>query len=192
MPIRAEHVKALEQSALLQFENETGVHSKGFSPRLGRRMRRAEQIPRRCVDYFAKVSGARAENAHKALKDPYFFVRTPITFSADEYSPGLLCATNEIFLRKAEEVGKASVKNVIHDGIVEDRQYGFNEVRQGASPVALKFGHGCTDDPPRSCISRALKDSRTRVERLERKPVTWLNHVVAGNERHKSEQGLPA
>ena len=50
--------------------------------------------------------------------------------------------------------------------------------------LMFAFGHGCTDDPLYPWISRTLKDERivgpaARVERLEKKSITWLEHVLA-------------
>jgi hypothetical protein len=46
------------------------------------------------------------------------------------------------------------------------------------------FGHGCTHDPLYPWIARTLKDERikdpaARAERLEKKAITWLDHVLA-------------
>jgi len=52
----------------------------------------------------------------------------------------------------------------------------------------FSFGHGCTDDPLYPWISRTLHDERivnseARAARLEKKAVTWLEHVNARNEK---------
>ena len=49
--------------------------------------------------------------------------------------------------------------------------------------LMIAFGHGCTEDPLYPWIARTLKDERItdateRAERLERKAVTWLKHVL--------------
>ena len=45
------------------------------------------------------------------------------------------------------------------------------------------FGHGCVDDPLYPWIGNTLSDEKiaepsVRAERLERKALTWLNHVL--------------
>ena len=50
--------------------------------------------------------------------------------------------------------------------------------------LMFAFGHGCTDDPLYPWISRTLKNERivdpaARAGRLEKKAVTWLEHVLA-------------
>ena len=54
--------------------------------------------------------------------------------------------------------------------------------------LKFAFGHACTNDPLYPWILRTLKDQRivtpaARASRLERKAITWLEHVVARNER---------
>jgi hypothetical protein len=47
------------------------------------------------------------------------------------------------------------------------------------------FGRGCGDDLLYPCIARTLHDPciadpAVRADRLERKALTWLSHVLAG------------
>jgi hypothetical protein len=76
------------------------------------------------------------------------------------------------------------------EALAEAEVYGFTTVRQQVLIVTLKFafGHGCTDDPLYPWISRTLQDRKikspqARAARLEKKAVTWLEHVIADNER---------
>ena len=46
------------------------------------------------------------------------------------------------------------------------------------------FGHGCADDPLYPWIERTLNDQAiidapARAKRLEKKAITWLEHVLA-------------
>ena len=50
--------------------------------------------------------------------------------------------------------------------------------------LMFSFGHGCLDDPLYPWMSQTLSDERitdvsARAERLERKSITWLDHVLA-------------
>jgi hypothetical protein len=155
----------------------------------GDQMQRAQQIHEKYLDYLEKVSGAGAANVRKALGDLLIFARGPITFSSD-FVAGMLEEMNRIFPQKAAYVGEAGLKTIIDEAITEARQYRFETARQSALLVVLKFafGHGCTGDPLYPWIERTLKDERiaapaARAERLEKKAVTWLEHVVAGNEQ---------
>jgi hypothetical protein len=155
----------------------------------GDQMQRAHQIHELCLDSLGKVAGPRAANVHKALSDLLIYARMPITFSNDLIAD-MLAAMHRIFPQKAAYVGEAALKALIHEGIEEARRYGFDTARQRALIVVLKFafGHGCTDDPLYPWIVRTLQDDRivdpaSRAARLERKAITWLEHVVARNER---------
>jgi hypothetical protein len=156
----------------------------------GDQMDRAEQIHLGFLDYLQKVSGPGAENVHKALKDLSDFVPLPITFSADGFEAGMLETMSRIFPQKAAYVGEAGLKGLIGEGLTEARKYGFNAVRPAVLLVVLKFGfgHGCTNDPLYPWISATLKDEKivdaaARAQRLEKKAVTWLHHVVDRNEQ---------
>lgn len=152
-------------------------------------MERAEQIHQGFLDYLEKVSGPRAENVHKALKDTLAFARAPITFSND-FASDMIREMKRIFPQKADYVGEPGMRALIDEGINEAREYRFPSTRQTMLLVILKyaFGHGCTNDPLYPWISRTLKDEKivdpaARGARLEKKSLTWLEHVVARNEQ---------
>ena len=74
---------------------------------------------------------------------------------------------------------------LIREGAAEARKHGF-PVRGEALMVTLMFafGHGCMGDPLYPWIGRTLKDEKivdpaARAERLEKKALTWLDHVLA-------------
>lgn len=153
-------------------------------------MHRAQQIHEGYMDYLERVAGPGAANVHKALRDVLTFARTPLTISPDNLVAGLLREMNRIFPQKAAYVGETNLKLLIDEGLAEARSYGFSDVRAQTLVVVLMFafGHACTDDPLYPWISRTLKDEKivdpaARAARLEKKAVTWLEHVVARNER---------
>ena len=153
-------------------------------------MDRAEQIHKGFIDYLEKVSGPEASNVHKALRELLTFTRTPLTISRDDVVGGLLREMNRIFPQRVKYVGEAALTTLIRQGQAEARSYGFTTVREEVLIVVLKFafGHGCTDDPLYPWISRTLKDERladpaAKSARLEKRAITWLEHVVARNER---------
>jgi hypothetical protein len=155
----------------------------------GDQMQRAQQIHELCLDNLGAVSGPGAANVRKALSDLLTYARMPITFSND-FVADMLQEMNRVFSQKAAYVGEAGLRALIDEGIAEARQYRFETARQRALLVVLKFsfGHGCTDDPLYPWIARTLRDERivdptARAARLEKKAVTWLEHVVARNEQ---------
>lgn len=155
----------------------------------GDQMQRAEQIHEGFLDYLEKVSGPGAVNVRKALNDLLNFAQMELAFP-DGFVPGMLSEMRRVFPQKADWVGEAGLKALIDEGIAEARQYRFNTVRQVALLVVLRFafGHGCTDDPLYPWIARTLKDERitepaARAARLEKKAITWLEHVVERNAR---------
>lgn len=152
-------------------------------------MRRAQQIHEGHLDYLERVSGPGAVNVKKALSDLLIFVRTPITFTTSVQT-NMLELMNRIFPQKVAFVGEAGLQELIQEGVAEAQRYHFESIREQALLVVLKFafGHGCTDDPLYPWIVRTLRDDRitdpaARAARLERKAITWLEHVVARNEQ---------
>ena len=151
-------------------------------------MDRAEQIHEGFLDYLERVSGPGAANVRKALRDFLTFARESVTFSAKDFVAGVLQEMTRTFPQKAAYVGEEGLTALIHEGVAEAQKYGFVTVRAQAMVAVLMFafGHGCTYDPLYPWISRTLRDPRiidstARAGRLEKKAVTWLEHVVARN-----------
>jgi hypothetical protein len=156
----------------------------------GDQMDRAEQIHEGYLDYLEKVSGPGAVNVRNALKDLSIFARTPVRFSSNDFVAGMLQEMNNCFPLKTAYVGEEGLTALIHEGRAEARKYGFPTIRGEVLIVILMFafGHGCTNDPLYPWISRTLSDERiigpvARAARLEKKALTWLEHVLAENEK---------
>ena len=152
----------------------------------GDQMQRAEQIHEGVLDYLEKVSGPSNVNVHKALEALSVFARKPITFSSNGFVAGLLQEMTHAFPQKAAYIGEEGLTALIHEGRAEARKYQFSTIRGEALVVVLMFafGYGCTDDPLYPWIARTLRDEKiidpaARAERLERKALTWLDHVLA-------------
>lgn len=160
----------------------------------GDQMLRAEQIYDGILDYQEKVSGPNATNTRKALEALSIFARMPITFSSTNFLSDVLQEMTNAFPKKVAYVGEEALMALIYEGQAEARRYHFPTVR-GEALVAIlmfAFGHGCTDDPLYPWIARTLKDERivdpaTRAERLEKRALTWLDHVLALS--HEGPQG---
>jgi hypothetical protein len=97
---------------------------------------------------------------------------------------------NRFFPEKVAYSGRAGLNALIQEAIAEAQRYGFTTMRSQVLIVSLKFafGNGCTNDPLYPWISRTLQDPRivspeARAARLEKKAVTWLEHVLADNEQ---------
>lgn len=151
-------------------------------------MDRAEQIHLESLDYYEKVSGPNAVNAHKALRKLKTFTENPVTFSSHTFVPDIIREIVRIYPQKAAYVGKEGLTTLIQKGCDLARKFDFSTPRSEALVVVLMFafGHGCTEDPLYPWISRILGDERiinppARAERLEKKAVTWLDAVLAGS-----------
>ena len=150
-------------------------------------MLRAERLYEGILDYQKKVSGVNAENVRKALTALSIFAKKTVTFSPNNFVAEMLQEMSHAFPQKAAYIGEENLTTLIHEGSAEARKYGFPSVRGETLMVVLMFafGYGCSDDPLYPWISRTLKDERIvdpegRAKRLEKKSITWLEHVLAG------------
>ena len=155
----------------------------------GDQMDRAERIHQSVLDYEEAVYGPGAVNVRKALETLLLKARSQITFSEADFVSGVLQGLKQVFPQKAAYIGDDALTELIGEARAEAQKYGFPTFRDEVLMVGLKFGfgHGCTNDPLYPWISRTLRDERivdatARAARLEKKAVTWLEHVVARNE----------
>jgi hypothetical protein len=149
-------------------------------------MERAEQMHLVSLEYLEQVAGPGNANVRKALAQLLTFARSPLRFSGP-FEEAMLDVLIGIFPQKAAYVGEARLRALIAEAIKHGREQRFSTARHGALLVALMFafGHACTDDPLYPWIARTLNDDRiadpaARAARLEKKAITWLEHVVGG------------
>lgn len=155
-------------------------------------MWRAQRIYNGYLDYLDRASGPGAANVHRALRHLLLFSRMPMALSGN-FTAAMLGHMRSIFPEKSEYVGEQGLRTLIAAGLAEAERYQFVQERQRALVVVLQFafGHRCTDDPLYPWISRTLADDKiatpeVRAARLEKKAITWLEHVVIRNERRQA------
>lgn len=152
----------------------------------GDEMARAQRIHEGQLDYLETVSGLGAGNVRRALSGLLAFAREPLTISRNDLAAALVREMTRIFPQKVAYTGEGGLRTLIDEGFAEAQRYGLHEVRHQGLLVVLMFafGHGCTNDPLYPWIGRTLQDEKiagpaARAERLEKKSVTWLEHVLA-------------
>jgi hypothetical protein len=151
----------------------------------GDQMLRAEQLYQYILEYKEKVSGDGNTNIIRALENLSEMARAQITFTPNNFEADMLQRMARAFPQKAAYIGKETIRSLIRKGRTEAQKCRFPTLRGEASIVTLMFafGHGCTHDPLYPWISRTLddekiKDSAARADRLERRALTWLDHVI--------------
>lgn len=148
-------------------------------------MRKAEEIFVHAVYYQEKVAGSNAERVFKALE---FLAQ--VARSADYRPRGSvdeLCgALTRAFPEKAEYVGQDNLLALIQRAFHEcyELQFDSPRARMLVAAMMYAFGHGFACDPLYPWISRTLKNERletpdARAARLEKRALTWLDHVLA-------------
>ena len=157
-------------------------------------MTRAERLFSKVLDYQHKVLGPDGANTRQALENLLALARRPFECSAEHFVTEMMNQMTAVFPQKAAEVGEAGLSALIEEGSAVARKYRFPTVRGEALVVLLMFGfgHGCAEDPLYPWIAHTLKDDKitepaARVDRLEKKAVTWLEHVLA-----ETPKGAPA
>jgi len=150
----------------------------------GTQMQRAERIYEITMDYREKVAGPEDDYTLKALKNIAIFAQQPFTISFDNYIPVMLREIAQIYPQKAIYV--AGLEALIRKGMGGAQRQQFATVRGMAlvTLLMLTLGHGCGGDPLYPWIARTLNDDvitdpKVKSERLEKKALTWLEHVMA-------------
>ncbi|TVQ90195.1 MAG: hypothetical protein EA400_06440 [Chromatiaceae bacterium] len=158
----------------------------------GPQMRRAEQLYAQTRRYREQVAGPDDAYTMAALGRVRALAATPLQLDPRDLATGLLRELHAVYPEKAAHVGDAALAGLIHKAITGARRQQFNRPREVAlvAVLMLAFGHGCGADPLYPWIGRTLMDPRitdpqARASRLERKALTWLDHVLA-------EFGAPA
>lgn len=148
-------------------------------------MDRAEELFEKILDYQKNVSGENASNTKKALRDLLAMSKNPPESSEATFDADIRREMNRAFPQKFEYVGEDGIRGIIQEATSEAERFRFSTVRGKALLVILKFafGHGCTRDRLYPWIYRTLTDEKitepeARSARLEKKAITWLEHVI--------------
>jgi len=139
------------------------------------------------LNYNKKISGKGNINTHNALKALSISAKAETKFQAYSFVEDIHQEMKRAFPQKTDYLGKENLTNLINEACTKARLYGFHTIRGQAMIVVLMFafGHGCVNDPLYPWISQTLKDQKitdsdARSYRLEKKSITWLEHVLAG------------
>jgi hypothetical protein len=150
-------------------------------------MARAHRLYEKILDYQHKVSGPEGVNTREALRRLAQLSQRPPAPSHGSVEDGMMWELANVFPEKAAYAGKEALRGLAAEGIAAARKAGFETPRSQTVVAMLMytFGHGCGDDLLYPWIARTLHDPRiadpaVRADRLERKALTWLSHVLAG------------
>jgi hypothetical protein len=152
----------------------------------GPQMRRAERLYEKTLDYRKRVAGPADAFTLNALRRIRAFASQPMQFAPDDPIPALLREIHLLYPEKAAYVGDEALETLIRKGRDGARIQRFSGIRGTVLVVVLMlaFGHGCGVDPLYPWIAKTLKDEtvtdpEARAKRLEKKALTWLDHVLA-------------
>jgi hypothetical protein len=156
------------------------------NPDVQPQMQRADQLFQKILEYRQTVAGPEDSFTFKALQQIRDLARQLPAISASGFVSEMLGQIERVYPQKARYVGTPGLEALIHEGIDRARRAGFSIGRQTALIVVLmlSFGHGCAEDPLYPWIARTLQDPAivdppARADRLMRRAVTWLDHVLA-------------
>ena len=144
-------------------------------------------------EYLEKVAGPENVNVRRALEFVDNFARTTPAALERNLDDEILRGIVRAFPERAVSIGENALRALVAEGKEEAARHGFTTARSNALLIILKasFGHRCTNDPIYPWIRKTLDDPQiagpdARADRLERKAVTWLGHVLA-----RPQPGLP-
>ena len=151
-------------------------------------MQRADWLYEKIVDFQEKVSGPHGENTRKALEAVREIGNKPLQLPEKDYDDIMRREIYRVFPQKVEYIGNENLMELIRQARVDARGFDLPSTQGDTLMVVLKFafGHGCGNDPLYPWIGRTLTDDKivdgkARSERLEKKAVTWLDHVLKGS-----------
>lgn len=149
-------------------------------------MERAEALHRRVDEALEAIHGSEREHTRAALQRLRAFADSGPALDDPDLPGAILAEMARIHPQKHDHVGAPALRALIGTGLAAAREHGFVAPREMALPPILMFAFGqeCTADPLYPWIERTLADERivgapARARRLERKALTWLDHVLA-------------
>ncbi|MCJ7604147.1 MAG: hypothetical protein MUO63_21940, partial [Desulfobulbaceae bacterium] len=149
-------------------------------------MQRANRLYERVIDYRRKVAGPDDAYTFTALGKISVMARHPLLLSSGNFVSAMREQITRVYPQKAAYIGDVGLETLIHEGSDSARSHGFSTDRSVALLIVLMlaFGHGCDEDPLYPWISLTLRDEKisdpeARAKRLEKKALTWLDHVLA-------------
>ncbi|RZB33588.1 MAG: hypothetical protein SRB2_03934 [Desulfobacteraceae bacterium Eth-SRB2] len=149
-------------------------------------IQRADQLYLKTVEYRKNVVGPKDAYSIKALRKISLLASQSQQPPAIDSIPAILQQLTHIYPQKAAYVGDEGLKALIYEARDKAESSQFSTDRAIAFLVLLMFslGHGCSDDPLYPWINHTLNndkipDPAARAKRLEKKALTWLDHVLA-------------
>lgn len=150
---------------------------------------RSERLYERAMDYQRKVTGPANAHALSALRNIRVFAARPLAFDPTTVVPVMLRELTLVFPEKAAYIGPEALSALILKGARGARNVGFFSPRATSLVIVLMlaFGHRCGADPLYPWIGNTLRDERladpeAKAARLEKKALTWLDHVLAASD----------
>jgi len=152
----------------------------------GGQMERAELLHQGTHDYQTQVAGPQNANVTNALRELSRLARAPFDLASDDFVPGMRREMFRVFPERAAYIGERGLMALLDEAreIAHTHQFVSTRAHVLVLILMFAFGHGCVDDPLYPWIARTLGDPRivnpaARAARLERKALTWLDHVLA-------------
>lgn len=151
----------------------------------GAEMARVEAMQTAHNEYLELVAGRSNVNVNSALFAIAQFARNFPDVRNSDLEHMLLAELSNGFPQRLAYSGQAVLLEIIRQGRAGALAHGFDTPRGQALIIILMsaFGHGCMADPLYPWIMHTLNDpkivdAKTRADRLERKALTWLDHVL--------------
>jgi hypothetical protein len=156
-------------------------------------MDRAGRLYEKTREYRKQVTGAQDAYTLAALRKISALARQELPISLVNFVPDMLQQFGIVYPEKAAYVGENGLKLLIESGLHAAQGFGLSSTPRALTLTVVlmfAFGHGCFEDPLYPWIGETatnvvFEDPDARAKRLERRSLTWLNHVLANFEGGK-------
>lgn len=161
-------------------------------------MNQAKRLYRKASHYLRFVAGPDDNYARDALMRLSVAAQRSTLFQqqrGSRFSVSMLREAEAVYPEKVAYIGNAAVERLFQQADTNAENLGLKTVDARALFCTLEFsfGHGCADDPFLPWIRRTLEDRRIvdekgLTDRLKKKSIVWLNHVISSLDTNKPRQ----
>lgn len=152
----------------------------------GGEMARAEALGDAANHYLKIAHGPDNIHVWQALTRLEHIVKGELAIPRKGFAQYCRRLVRQIHPEKVQFVGEPAIENLCAyaDEIAAKHKFDTDRSRMLTTILCLAFGSGCFDDPLYPWIGRmfnneSLPQGKARSDRLERKALTWLDHVLA-------------
>ncbi len=149
-------------------------------------MQKSVMLRQRILDYQIRVNGPEDRFTRSALERIRIMAQHPFPVSSTQFLADMMRLIKRLYPEKASHVGDQGLESIVRKAASEASARDMSSVHTAVlfTTLMFAFGHRCVADPLYPWIQNTLADERiidnlARAKRLEKKSLTWLEHVLS-------------